>query len=282
VSVFKTKNPGTPAALQCAAVVVEILTGNLEIETFLTQLLNEVTQILFDAATATGASTLSPPSSSSSAPSKLSLAMLMSSEDISNETPSTLWGYDPDSIEKYFYFVQKYVIFSPHLLSASSHLTHIVHLAAMSLYMCRERAPIRAVLTLLQPLYYPITKKLQVVHDNLFASACQSGHTIVSQIILALETGMNNPLWPNFADTLYYIILGCEERGRGSESRQWVQAVLAMPDVMSRLTMQNKEKVFQCMFRYAPTAQKKFKALMQDVSKVCAGEQADDCFFAYD
>jgi hypothetical protein len=208
--------------------------------------------------------------------------MSASAEDISNDTPSTLWGYDPDSIEKYFYFVQKYVVFSPHVLSASSHLTHIVHLAATSLHMCRERAPIRAVLTLLQPLYYPITKKLQIVHDSLFASACQSGHAIVSQIILALETGTNNPLWPNFADTLYYIILGCEERGRGSESRQWVQAVLAMPDVMSRLTMQNKETVFQCMFRYAPTAQKKFKALMQDVSKVCAGEQADDCYLAYD
>lgn len=198
-----------------------------------------------------------------------------------DDTPPSIWGYDPDSIEKYFYFLNKYLIFSPHLVSTSSRLPHIVYVAVRTLHSCKERAPIRAVLTVLQCFLYPVSKKLQVVHDNLFVSVFLHGQDIVSQILLALDTGLSNPLWPNFTDTLYFLILGCEERGKGNESRQWVHNVMMQTDVMSRLSLQVKERVVMAMFQFAPTIQRKFKALMQDVSKVCAGEQAEDCFLVY-
>jgi transportin-3 len=188
-----------------------------------------------------------------------------------------LWGFDPDGIEVVFRFFHNYIVHAPGIIVQSPALELLPQLAHRCLAACSERAPVRTILQCMQAFFYPVSPKLEPFHAAMLGVCVPLGPSFVQYLLASLGGRATSTLWPNLADTLFYLINGCGKSGQaGTDSiRAWLDAALATQGVMDAVAdggTAAQNLVATALIRLADSDRSRFKVLVQELTKVCGRE----------
>ena len=266
VTVFQLRNSSSTSSMQCASVIVESLCNqSAEKDAFLINLLQHCVLVLV------GHMSSCPP------------APPCTGGD--NGAGSTIFGYDPECIEKFFRFLYSFLIMCPNVIAQSPDaLAHIPQLSVYSLIATKESGPARLILTVIQAFWWTTTKKIDAATQRVFLTAAlSSGKQLVEHLIDILNSsvGMSSIVWTSTIDTLYYIIIGCDAEHRPL-SREWIGAKMTKEHTFDKLPHDRKEFLYEKMFRFAESDRRRFKQLMQDVARISSGEADIDLLLTYE
>lgn len=260
VRMFHARSEASSAALQCASVIVEVLApkGTAEIGEFLSNLLLHSVQVLgAHAAAAQGSS--------------------FSAEG------GRIFGYEPDCIEKFFRFVYAYLLACPQILADCAALPQLCHLCVLCFASCRESNPLRLILHVVQTMFSPSFKRVDLTtHAQLIAACAVHGQVLVSQllaIVAGVGAGVSSAIVPNVQDTLYSILTGCSPE-HTETCKLWVFGAFRDIGPFGKLGEQ-KQFVFDKMFLLAGDNRVRFKALLGALGKVCSDEAGTECLAQY-
>jgi len=167
-----------------------------------------------------------------------------------------------------------------------------------------DRNSLRAVLVSLQGYFFPLTD-LQKSNKLSFFQAVQTlGFEIVVRILGGIMGGRGDAkmLSTNFAETLYFIIRGCEDNDVCKRDCMiWIHTALInsnLSEIIQNIFMSGKyedessvpehlrnidvrEKIFEIFIRLSQNDQRKFRIFCQDLSKICNSEMTSDTLFNY-
>jgi hypothetical protein len=139
------------------------------------------------------------------------------------------------------------------------------------------------------------------------------GQMIVQLLIdMISRSSIMSSLVTNITETLYYLLIACEEDSASSSSnstssgssnsgssntlsllnqhesssfiqcQQWFHAVIYSTDHLTQLTLiEHRHILYNAIFYYAKNRNRKFKSLFQDLYKICASEANIDALLTY-
>lgn len=191
-------------------------------------------------------------------------------------------SYDAEALESYFSFLYSAQLHSAHALSASPMaLDTIPRLCITCLRVCKERTVLRNVLQVLQATLAPPYSGTQPFHAVMAESAMRYAPQMIDVLIHCLAGDVTSANRQNVIDAITLLLTSKDDQGFISSSIVWVQTSFEKLNI-PQLDPETRNFVIQAMFRLVRSNPRRFKALMQDFSKVCCSEMQPDCFMAYE
>lgn len=158
------------------------------------------------------------------------------------------------------------------------------------LRFCPEMAPLRATFLLVQCLFSCptttdvvenvecVTAHTRTSRDEIISRSAQRiGEGLILHILQRVgQQNIPSMMWGLVVDTLSSVVNSCcggSSSDFSRECRHWFQVILRDGKTLPRISPQYHVIVLEIFLRYPMSEKRRFKLFMQDLSKICAGEQ---------
>jgi hypothetical protein len=111
----------------------------------------------------------------------------------------------------------------------------------------------------------------------------QYGSRLVRQLLGLLSSSrIAASLVSNVTETLYCLLIAAEEAGTTAQCAAWFEEVIFSAEFFAPLTeLEHRQLLHRLLFSYSSARSRLFKALVQDLYKICAKELTVDTLMAY-
>jgi hypothetical protein len=270
VRAFHVQGGASSAALQCATVIVDLLARkqNPEMDAFLSTLLLHNVQVLIGYVEAVNSGSIKP-------------------------VEDTIFGYYPDTIEKFFRFIYQYCVSCSIIIAESPALPQLCQLLVACFVACNESGPLREILKVVQFMFYPSRTRVDpTVHTKLLTASAVNGQAIVGHLMTVVSGSgsVAAALWTNVIDTLHCVLSGCcMSTQMIDECKTWLKVALRDIPAFNKIGDARKGSVFEQLFALCNyndngvndskliQKRKDFKELLLKLCKVCVDQLEADC-----
>lgn len=298
ITVVQAKLPGYSAAINCGTTISEVLIrhsqGSVQyLSTLLQSLTESITKSLQQTLADMGV--LPPLPTAVSGGGCLHSSSTIAAQALSADVNmGVALGEDVlQVVEAYCGLVHSLCVFHPEVLSASrrngqarSTFEDVVFICCMCLRNCGEKEALRGVLQSLQCFFLPT--HCPHVTPDIKAFMLQTVSTMGDSVVFLLARHISEGKMPSgistiLADTLYAVIQGCNDTPAQTLCSKWIERAVSDSTLLALLdTAESRQLLYRLILQLGVKPEsRRFKALIQDVSKICSSEASLDALGAY-
>jgi hypothetical protein len=275
ISAVQQRRVYSAAAISCASTLVDFLINKVTDENsrcdFLYPLFIEIGKAFVDALAAS--------------------VLLLDDSRMFVDVPrfSTEFGFEQEAFDEYFSLLYRVLLsWRNGLLRCPNSIQQMLSVSIGVLRCSAERDPLRNLFSVLQALFSPPLHSLQkagfdqALQHQVVEQSLVFCNQIMTLLILNLSPGrLNSAIIPNVADAIVGLLFGLMEIPN-SGCRNFLSAIICDSRTLCpSIGSEDRQLIASALCTLAERQQRRGKALLMDIYKICASESTVDVLVAY-